>query len=103
MANKGHLRHTVAHFNAINRERHATVVEAKQVAHRIRELKQVVHDTFPFSIYKQAKDRCRELGKVGGKDYNAVLKAVKSIQWKLDTEQHIKEVDWDEAVNLVTR
>ena len=79
------------------------VIEVKKIGSRIRELKQAVHDTFPFPVYKESKENCRKIGQAGGKQYQEVLDTVKSVQWKIWTEQPIKEVDWDIAVNLITR
>jgi hypothetical protein len=64
------------------------------IANRIRQLKELVHDVFViaprtadsvngwrpqvrFDIYQSSKETCRKLGLAGGEQYNKVLTAVK--------------------------
>lgn len=70
------------------------VIQAKAIPSRIRELSQVVYDSFPYPIFNRAKPTCQTLGTVGGEDYETALELVYN--------SRDSEVDWDIAVDYLT-
>jgi hypothetical protein len=93
---------------AIDRRRQETERKSKEIAIRIRQLKELVYATFVaqvpancrtpravlYSIYQDAKPVIRDLGIKGGEDYSKVMAAVK-FAWSSDEACR-------EAVGLIT-
>ena len=87
------------HFNPVRRPVRSIEQEAGNPGPRIRELKNLVFDTFVLKkgashpekhpsrrdIYDAARERIRELGRVGGPAYRRALTRVKSA-WVSPTE-----------------
>lgn len=79
--------------------------EAKIVAGRIRNLKQLVHDTFVtkvpkdcrvrFDVYQAAKPVCKRLGQEGGMAYDNVIRALK---WTWTSDEA-----YSEAIRVITQ
>jgi len=89
------------HDAIVTGSKSVTVIQKKQdIASRIRTLKQLVYDTFVtnvpaghnkrFDIYHHAKPRIRELGLIGGPEYEDAVNAVKFAY--LNQEAHAEAV-----------
>jgi len=81
--------------NVLMQNRKICFQESKLIGSRIREIKGLAHETFPYQVYSLSKDRCRELGKAGGAGFQDALCTLKYAK--------TSEADWDIAVNLFTR
>ncbi len=79
----------------IHQESKTHLLESKKIGSRIREIKGLTHDTFPYQIYSLSKDKCRELGKAGGKVYQEALCTLKFAK--------TGEINWDIAVHFFSR
>lgn len=95
---------TKAEFGALKASQKAVIIQAKiaqeakearkEIPLRIRHLKGLVHDTFPYPVYNAAKQKVRELGVAGGPAYN---EAVEMVKWCKSSEE-----DYQEAVHYLT-
>lgn len=70
-------------------------IQVKNIPVRIREIKQLAHDSFPFHIYAVAKPKLRAIGERGGKEYDEALELI--------VNSRDSECDWDIAVDFLTR
>lgn len=83
----------------VNEEKSKRRNESEAIAHRIRTLKELVHQTFVelpksmhravrFDVYQNSKERVRELGMQGGAEYDA---AVRALQFTYESKRAYRE------------